>query len=196
VGVFHIFSTTAGDTPNTASFAQDAQNYAHASVLADAQKRTDGSNDLRVQRKVTALPAQVPSPGGFGIAATHQFTIYPTPNSPGSLLRAEELMLMRAEANIMTGNAAGGLQDINAVRTTSGGLPALGSLGASQTAQLDALFYETRMSLLFEGHRWHDLRRYGRLGSLPLDRTNHFVARVMPIPTTECDGRSVKPNGC
>jgi hypothetical protein len=196
VGVYHVYSTTAGDTPNTASFAQDAQNYAHASIVADAQKRADASDDLRLQRKVTALANAVPSPGGFGIAATHQFTIFPTPASPAPLIRAEELHLLRAEANIMTGNAAAALQDVNAVRTTSGGLAALTSLGATQAAQLDAMLYEKRMSLLFEGHRWHDLRRYGRLGQLPLDRTNHFVARVMPIPTAECDARATKPNGC
>lgn len=196
VGVYHIFSSTAGDTPNTASFAQDAQNYAHASIVTDAQKKTDGSNDARLTRKVAQLATPVPSPGSFGIAATHNFTIYAGPASPGSLMRAEELMLMRAEANIMTGGVTAALQDINAVRTTSGGLPALATLGSTQAAQLDALFYEKRYSLLYEGHRWHDLRRYGRLGTLPLDRTNHFVARVMPIPTTECDGRSVKPNGC
>jgi hypothetical protein len=134
---------------------------------------------------VTSLSNPVPSPGGFGIAATHNFTMYPTPGSPGSLVRAEELMLIRAEANIMTGNATAALQDVNAVRTTSGGLPALASLGTTQADQLSALFYEKRYSL-----------RYGRLATLPLDRTNHFVARVMPIPTAECDGRSVKPNGC
>ena len=145
---------------------------------------------------LTPLPAQIPSPGAFGANATHSFTIYPSPSSPGSLIRAEELMLIRAEANIMTGNAAAALQDVNAVRTTSGGLPAFASLGASQSAQLDAMFYEKRYSLLFEGHRWHDMRRYGRLATLPLDRPTHFVARVMPIPTAECDARATKPNGC
>ena len=195
-GVYHIFSTTAGDTPNGASFAQDGQNYAHASLVTDAQQRAGGAGpDLRVG-KVTALPSPIPSPGAFGANATHRFTIYPAPTSPGSLIRAEELMLIRAEANIMTGNAAGALQDVNAVRTTSGGLAALGSLGATQAAQLDAMFYEKRYSVLFEGHRWHDMRRYGRLGTLPLDRPTHFVARVMPIPTAECDARATKPNGC
>jgi starch-binding outer membrane protein, SusD/RagB family len=195
VGVYHIFGTAAGDTPNTASFSQDAQNYAHASAVTDAQARTGGI-DRRVERKVVALAAPVPAPGGFGIAATHRFDVYPTNTTSGPLVRAEELMMLRAEANIMTGNAAAALQDVNAVRTVSGGLPALASLGATQAAQLDAMLYEKRMSLLFEGHRWHDLRRYGRLGTLPLDRTNHFVARVMPIPQAECDGRATKPNGC
>lgn len=197
VGVYHIFSTAAGDTPNTASFAQDAQNYAHASIVRDAQQRAGGAGpDARLVRKVTSLTNPVPSPGGFGIDATHNFTIYPTPGSNGAFVRAEELMLLRAEANIMTNNVAAALQDVNAVRTTSGGLPALASLGATQAAQLDALLYEKRYSLLYEGHRWHDLRRYGRLYTLPLDRPNHFIARVVPIPTTECDARVVKPNGC
>ena len=89
----------------------------------------------------------------------------------------------------MTGNAASALQDINAVRTVSGGLPALATLGATQTEQITALLYEKWMSLLFEGHRWHDMRRFGRLSQLPLDLPNHFVARVMPIPNAECLAR-------
>jgi hypothetical protein len=190
-GVYHIYSTAAGDTPNGASAAQNGQLYAHASAITDAQP-----GELRTA-KLVAMPAPVPAPGGFGIPATHRFAIYPAPNSNGPIVRAEELMLLRAEANIMTGNAAAALQDVNAVRTVSGGLPALGSLGATQNDQLTALFYEKRYSLLFEGHRWHDMRRYGRLNTLPLDRPNHFVARVMPIPKTECDGRANNPpNGC
>jgi hypothetical protein len=190
-GVYHIYSTAAGDTPNGASAAQNGQLYAHASAVTDAQ-----SGDLRVS-KLVAMPAPVPAPGGFGIPATHRFAIYPAPSSNGPVIRAEELLLLRAEANIMTGNAAAALQDVNAVRTVSGGLTALTTLGATQAAQLDAMFYEKRYSVLFEGQRWHDMRRYGRLGTLPLDRPNHFVARVMPIPKTECDGRLASPpNGC
>lgn len=191
VGVYHIFSATAGDTQNGASATVNGQLYAHAQPTRSAQ-----AGDLRVA-KVTALATPVPAPGGFGVNATHRFAIYPAPTSTGPLVRAEELMLLRAEANIMTGNAAAALQDVNAVRTVSGGLTALGSLGATQAAQLDAMFYEKWLSLLFEGHRWHDMRRYGRLGTLPLDQTNHFVARVMPIPVAECNARVASPpNGC
>ena len=193
-GVYHIYSTAAGDTPNGASAAQNGQLYAHASAITDAQP-----GDLRTA-KLVAMPNPVPAPGGFGIPATHRFAIYPTPNSTGPVVRAEELLLLRAEANIMLNTAASlaaALQDVNAVRTVSGGLTALTTLGTTQAAQLTALFYESRYSLLFEGHRWHDMRRYGRLNTLPLDRPNHFVARVMPIPKTECDGRAASPpNGC
>ena len=57
--------------------------------------------------------------------------------------------------------------------------------------------YEKRMSTLNEGLRWVDMRRWGRLALLPIDKAGQFVARVMPIPQAECDARlSALPNGC
>lgn len=91
---------------------------------------------------------------------------------------------------MQSGNAAAALTDINAVRTISGGLAALGSLG---TDPVGTLLYERRYSLLWEGHRWNDMRRYGRLSQLPLDLTTHFVAKVMPTPKQECDARNNPP---
>ena len=84
------------------------------------------------------------------------------------------------------------LTDINTIRTVSGGLAPLGSLGADP---IGALLYERRYSLLWEGHRWNDMRRYGRLSQLPLDLPSHFVAKVMPIPKQECDARNT-PTQC
>ena len=70
----------------------------------------------------------------------------------------------------------------------------LASLGATP---LNALIYEKRFSTLYEGLRWVDMRRWGRLGDLPLDKAGQFVAKVMPIPQAECDARATAlPNGC
>jgi hypothetical protein len=51
---------------------------------------------------------------------------------------------------------------------------------------LTELLLQKRYSLLLEGARWVDMRRYGLLSTLPLDASNHFVAKVMPIPQAEC----------
>ena len=59
--------------------------------------------------------------------------MYPTPSSPASIIRNEELMLIRAEANIATGNTASALTDINNIRAVSG------KLAPIATANLDAL---------------------------------------------------------
>ena len=193
-GIYNIYSTAAGDTPNANSFAQDTYIFAHASIQADAQSGPSGIDD-RYTRKVVPLASPVTPPQNLNIPATHRFTIYPNPNSPAPIIRNEELMLIRAEANIFTNNFAAAMQDINNIRTVSGG--GLGPVGiATPAAGLTALLYERRYSLLFEGQRWNDHRRFGLLNLLPLDQPGQFVAKVMPIPQAECDARVTKPTGC
>jgi starch-binding outer membrane protein, SusD/RagB family len=191
-GVYHIYSTSAGDTPNSNSFAQDTYIFAHASIQSDAQSGPSGIDD-RYTRKVTTN-APVTPPQNLNVPADHHFIIYATPNSPAPIIRNEELMLIRAEANIFTGNFAAALQDINNIRSVSGGLGP--TAFATQAAGLTALLYERRYSLLFEGQRWNDHRRFGLLNLLPLDMPGQFVAKVMPIPQAECDARVTKPTGC
>jgi len=192
-GTYNVYSTSAGDTPNANSFAQQNYIFAHASIQADAQSGPSGI-DARYTRKVVPLAAPVAPPSNLNINATHRFTIWATPNSPAAIIRNEELMLIRAEANIFTNNFAAALQDINNIRSVSGGLGP--TAFATQADGLTALLYERRYSLLFEGQRWNDHRRFGLLGQLPLDQPGQFVAKVMPIPQGECDARVTKPNGC
>ncbi len=191
IGAYHVYSSSTGDALNANSFQQQGYKFAHKSVVTDAQKQADGVTlDDRVLRKVVALPAPAPAPGGINIPAEYRFTMYPTNTSPAGIIRNEELILLRAEANIATGNTAAALTDINNIRAVSGKLPPIA------TATLDAVMYEKRMSTLFEGLRWVDMRRWNRLSQLPIDKPGQFVAKVMPIPQQECDARAVKPNGC
>ena len=193
-GTYNVYSTAAGDNPNGNSFAQQNYIFAHASIETDAQSGPSGAVDDRYTRKVTTN-APVTPPQNLNIPADHHFIIYPTPSSPAPIIRNEELMLIRAEANIFTGNFATAMQDINNIRSVSGGglSPVV---FATQGAGLTALLYERRYSLLFEGQRWNDYRRFGLLNLLPLDKPGQFVAKVMPIPQAECDARVTKPNGC
>lgn len=194
VGPYHIFSTVAGDVLNANSYAQNNYIYAHASFGKDAQLQPGGLRDDRYLRKIDSLAAPVSPPGNQNIPAYHKFNVFPTNVSPAAVIRNEELILLRAEANALTGNLAAALVDINNVRTVSGKLAPLAALGANP---IDNIMYERRYSLILEGHRWVDMRRWGRLGQLPIDRPGvQFVAKVMPIPQTECDGRTEKPNGC
>jgi hypothetical protein len=186
-GVYHIYSNTSGDRLNGLNFVTDPNELAHASTVADAQLQPSGAKDDRVARKIAQLSQPRPAPGSNnGIPANYFFTMYATTTTPAPIIRNEELILVRAEAELQTGATAAALADLNAVRTLSGKLAPLGSLGADP---IGTLLYERRMSLLWEGHRWNDMRRFGRLAQLPLDLSTHFVARVMPIPKTECDAR-------
>ena len=79
------------------------------------------------------------------------------------------------------------------------------SAASGAAAILQAILYEKRFSLMFEGHRWVDMRRYGLLSQLPLDvpsgPNKNFVAIVAPITQTEClvraksSGAFLGPNG-
>jgi hypothetical protein len=72
----------------------------------------------------------------------------------------------------------------------SGGLGASSATaGSTDAAFIQALLYERRYSLMLEGLRWIDYRRFGLLQTLPKDLPTHFVAIVQPIPQAECDAR-------
>lgn len=196
-GPMHVYSTASGDALNANNFNTANFIFAHASHFTQAQLKADGQPDDRAQRKLVKLATPVNPPGNQNTAAEYRFNLYPANSSPVPILRNEELILIRAEVNWLLGNNAAALQDINNIRTVSGGLPALTSLPTGEAGR-DIIMYERRMSLLFEGHRWIDMRRWGRLGQLPLDRPTHFVAKVMPIPGAECDARpaDLKPMQC
>ena len=55
---------------------------------------------------------------------------------------------------------------------------------------INGILYEKRYSLMMEGDRWVDHKRYGKLALLPLDvpsgPNKNFVAKVSPIPQAEC----------
>ena len=83
------------------------------------------------------------------------------------------------------------MEYLNEVRTRSGGLEPLAMPGSDEEF-VDALLFERRWSLLFEGgHRWLDMRRFGRLGDLPLDRASDRVPERFPIPRDECIARGL-----
>lgn len=194
-GVYLNFSAASGDAQNGLSYSVTNSRFAHASIVADAQTKADATPDNRLTRKVVANATVVNAPGGINIPATQHFIVYATNSSSVPIIRNEELVLLRAEANIGLNNLGPALTDINDIRVVSGGLAPLAAFGASP---LDALMYEKRYSTLFEGLRWVDMRRWNRLGLLPLDKAGQFVAKVMPIPQSECDARASQPviNGC
>lgn len=200
-GVYHTYSTAAGDALNTLSIPVTPDQIAHPSIRTDAQLQANGSRDNRFVTKIRSIPTRN-APGGIavGTATDVGFTLYSEQTTPLPVLRNEELILLRAEANVGLNNLATALTDINYIRTTAGLLAPIAAL-VSRNAAIDAVLYEKRYSLLWEGHRWFDVRRWGRLLTLPLDLPTHFRARVMPVPQSECLARSplsaaLKAPGC
>jgi len=197
VGPVHVYSAATGDANNPVNAVTATDIYAHTSFQTDAQNKASGQPDDRYTTKIGARPARN-APQGLGISSSLGFNIYPALTSSIPIIRNEELMLLRAEALLATADKAGAITLINQIRVNSGGLaPSALTASSSDADVLTEILYNKRYSLMLEGHRWIDMRRYGRLNQLPLDITSgvnaHFVARVQPIPQAECLVRVGKP---
>jgi hypothetical protein len=193
LGVYHVFASRSGDQTNALYDPGQRAIFAHPSNRTDAQLRGNGQPDLRATSKtvVLATPKVVQ-----GITTDLVFSIYTSPTAPVPIVRNEELILLRAEANIGLGNLGPAVTDLDLIRTTSGGLPNYSGPNTA-AALLDELLYNKRYSLMFEGgHRWIDMRRYGRLNQLPLAVATHKRFSKFPFPVGECDPRSPAPTGC
>ncbi len=178
LGVYHSYGGGSGDKSLTLI---NPTIFAHTSIEADAEQQASGQLDARFLRKLNEAPERVL----LDLRSDLRFApLYPSPFSPVAIIRNEELILLRAEANIGLGNVSGAAQDINFIRVNSGGLAQRNDLNAGNI--LDELLDQKRYSLLFEGgHRWIDSRRYGRLDELPLDRPGDVVHGLFEIPIDE-----------
>lgn len=186
VGPVHPYSGSTGDAGNP-FFGNSADLYLHPSTETDAPLKGDGTKDNRYIAKVKTKASRGPPAGVTGIASTLGYTGDGNIGASVPILRNEELMLLRAEGLLATGDKAGAITLINAIRVNSGGLaPTTLTAASADAAILDEILLQKRYSLLLEGTRWIDMRRYGKLATLPLDATNHFVAKVMPVPQAEC----------
>jgi len=193
LGVYMDFSAGAGDSPNPL-VAQTDENLGHPSLETQAQLQVDGvSLDNRFLTKLAKRPSR--SAGTPEVLTSDlRWVRYPSPNTPIPLIKNEELILLRAEANIGLSDFVNALTDINLVRQTSGGLaPYAGTV--DQPSLLAELLYNKRYSLMYEGgHSWIDYRRYGLTSSLTaFDRTGpppDVIFPTLPIPTAETQPRT------
>ena len=109
------------------------------------------------------------------------------------IIRNEELILLRAEAEAKAGMKTQAIADLNTVRTVSGKLAPLDA-AISDAQVTDEILYNRRYSLMAEGgHRWIDARRLNRIQDIPLDKTEHRRNIRYPIPQAECDARPNEP---
>ncbi len=184
-GAYHLFSTGGGDLTNPVFL--NPQNSAgdaiivHPSFISDAEEgdtRVAEKAALRVNADGTPNPASLDD-----LSGSYGFAVYDSPTAPIPIIRNAELILLRAEANIQLGNLDTAVADLNRIRSAAGLDDYSGDV--SQGALIDELLYQRRYELYGEGHRWIDARRYGRLGTLPIDRPEDDVWTQFPIPANE-----------
>ena len=105
---------------------------------------------------------------------------------PAFLIRIAELFLIRSEARAQLENFNGANDDLNAIRSRAG----VDSVNIQdKDALLLAIEKENRVEFAFEDHRWYDLLRTGRAGTvLGIADEKKFL---LPIPYAQV---AVDPN--
>lgn len=216
VGPRFVYSTSAGDALNSLNQGISPTFVAHPSIVRDREAgdprvnpQAAATDPIPTGSKIRRLPAaQSANPPSSGIETNFGFAMYGTNTTPVPIMRAEELLLIRAEAKLHTGDAAGAIADVNALRAAYGlgtateigaGLPSTWTtplaVASGVNSIVNRILYERRYSLLLEGHRWVDVRRYNKFDAnantpqavaLDQDLTTHIKARVLPFTQGEC----------
>ncbi len=176
LGVYHVYGTGLGGQGNEVFESPTAPFVtwmAHASFETDAEV-----NDNRYATKVFKRAGATTFDN-----LTSRLAVAVTKSSTDRLpiIRNEELILLRPEANIGLGNLASAQADLYVVRAAA----RLSPVVLTSANALDRLLSEKRYSLFLEGHRWVHMRRYNRLAQLPKDRTGDSVPSKLPKPETE-----------
>ncbi len=184
--VYYTYSTSPGERESP--FAGDAAVHLNPSAGDSLQ-----AGDLRGSKILHTCTGLC---SGSGVTTTYDmaYAVAADPTNltrPFAILKNDEMILLRAQAEIEAGQLAAATADVNFVRTNEGGLPALATF-ASATAGRAAVMYEKRYSLLFEGaQRFVDLRAYGFLNAAHLKKETaaDIFQSTLPIPQAEINGR-------
>jgi hypothetical protein len=198
-GIYVVYSTATGDALNVISFAVNSDYYLHPGIDSIPGVGTDDRYRRKVALATSVCSIAYTPRTEVGVSATHRPCVYPGNTTPVPIIRNEELILLRAEARWFTTNQAGAITDLVEVRDSSGatraGVAAVAFAAPATDSQfVSELLLQRTLSLLFEGHRFPDYRRFGRLaelGTLGQDGLAGFnVATSSVLPSQECDARA------
>ena len=183
VGIYHTYSTGAGETVNP--FSDKSVNYANMKVITEGAE----PGDLRVLAKVDTSPT-IALKTVQGDSSRYQLKQPSLPTDPIAVLRNEELVLTRAEVLWGLNRDAEAVAMINIVRQAAG-LPAKAVTDFPTHGDvLRGILKEVRYSMLFESDkRWVDYRMFGILNELGKEVGNDPIPRL-PIPQAEADARN------
>ncbi len=105
------------------------------------------------------------------------------------IARLADVLLLKAEALVSTGDVSGALSLVNQVRARAG----IASISASsQSDAVDKVLEERLMELAFEGDRWFDLKRMGKAIQL-LSQQKDGNGNVLPFASNINQNRLLWP---
>lgn len=195
IGPAHVYGE-APDVNNPLFYPFDQPTntilIAHPALIEDA---LPGDGRLAKFAERVNNPVQnsgITDADGNQIPGVYQDARWATNTTSIPFIRNEELILIYAEANALSGNAGNAVDAINIVRNTWGVGDYTGA--TDQDSLMDEILFQRRYSLWAEtGHRWIDLRRTNRLNGNYVDLRdggNIFTKVARRTSETNWDNRN------
>lgn len=179
-GFYHVYSTGTNDQTNPAYFPANStgeMRVVHPGFLPDLNAYNPADTRKSKARLRNAAASF------DGLSSDYDLWLYTSNTAPIPIIRQEELVLLYAEAQANLLDFDEAVAGIDRIRTGNGGTAYAGP--KTKDDLINEVLLQRRFSLLYEGHRWVDLRRYGKLDQLPKDRADDDVWVKMPRPLTE-----------
>jgi len=113
-------------------------------------------------------------------------------------VRLADILLLKAEAYVATGDLNSAAEIVNTIRDRVNLPPLSQAVVSSQPSMTDAVLNERRLELAFEGQRWFDLVRTGKVfdvmntlnsrdpGRLSMDPVTELNV-ILPLPQSQID---------
>lgn len=177
-GVYYLYSTAGGDLLNPMFFPLNTP-AAEVRVVQPSFITDAAAGDTRLSK----APKRNSTAAQDDLSSDYDFFVYKTNIDPIPIIRNEELILIYAEVQAQLSNTMNATTAINKIRSSA----SLGNYGGATdlNSLITEILKQRRYSLFGEGHRWIDMRRYDRLGQLPIDRAGDDVWSQFPRPATE-----------
>jgi hypothetical protein len=170
----------------------------------------DGTDDVRLTRNLNVAESSIDTDyqNNDNYLNDDVLLVFKYPGGTQPLLndlkvfRSSEMLLIRAEAAADANDFAAAAAFLKELRDARYGAPqAIQSLNTQEDA-FGAILDERRLELLFEGHRWVDLKRLGSRGNRGIDRdakeSENLASNIstsdyrftLPIPLSETTANS------
>lgn len=151
-----------------------------------------------IRKRVSVVMASVTWSNHYPANAYYFMHKFPSKFNSIIKLRLADILLLKAEAYVAQGNLTAAAALVNTIRERVD-LPELSeSVKSSQSSMEAAVLNERRLELAFEGHRWFDLVRTGKVyevmntlnsrdpGRLPQDPVTELNV-LLPLPQSQID---------
>ncbi len=185
-GPAHSFNPTNPDVANPMINTSSVRIVGLEKLWNDAE-----AGDLRLANKVKVVSPSISFTNGVVYATKYLANMYNSASSPVPIIRNEELVLIAAEVAAQQGKTADATKYINIVRKAAGLKDYAGA--TDQASLINAILKERVYSLWYEGHRWVDMRRYGKLGEIALPVAGMTIYDKMVRPLAEVNWDIANP---